>query len=109
MKKQQIPFDFSKWGQDGITCVFEDSPILTLHLNLRNQLNYYGITESGTPFHTYVSSIKMYQEIKPREIWVNEYPRHFGNTYNTKEEAEKYKTSSCVRTIKFREVLDDEQ
>ena len=51
----------------------------------------------------------MYQEIKPREIWVNEYPQWLGKAYKEKDEAESRKSNNYIKTIKFREVLDDEQ
>lgn len=49
--------------------------------------------------------VKEYKE-GPREWWVNEYPDYFGFFYHTREEAEKNKVDSVIRTIKVREVIE---
>lgn len=83
----------------------------TLHLHPHNKDHYYGIAHNGLTFRVHVFSLTMYQEIKPREIWVNEYPSGFRNSavHVSKVSAELDSGGSCLRQIKFREVLDDEQ
>lgn len=116
MKKVKIDFDFSKWGQRDVDTTLKGHTIQTLHKHPNAKVNecFYGIDGFGHAFKTYLNSgeLEMYQEIKPREIWVNEY-QTIGCTnsciYQSEEEAIKNKSRNYIRTIKFREVLDDEQ
>ena len=114
MKKQQIEFDFSKWGQEGISVKLPSSNhAVTLHKSPLGDNSYYGISTDNYTFHISEKNIKMYQEAKPREIWVNEYPENKTTNvfWDTKEEAEPklLNYATPIRTIKFREVFDDEQ
>ena len=109
MKKQQIEFDFSKWGQEGIS-VDDICGRLVIRL-YENPIKdeFYGVAHDGSVFALPKQKFTMYQEVKPREIWVNEYYDFFGKGYHTKKEAMDRKASSCIRTIKFVEVIEDEQ
>ena len=111
MKKQQIPFDFTKWGQEGISVESSDFIVHTLHLHPHNKDNCYGIAHNGDAFNFHVGWLRMYQEIKPREIWVNEYSTGFGIMHFTEEAAiqQRDKARTFVKLVKFREVLEDEQ
>lgn len=116
MKKQKIDFDFSKWGQEGISVEYKGNRVQTLHQhpNENAYQYYYGVDCFNNFFVTYLSQLDliMYQEIKPREIWVNEQEGggfHYSKVFSSKEGAESQKLPFVIRTVKFREVLDDEQ
>lgn len=111
MKKVKIDFDFSKWGQEGISVIIDSKNVFVIHKNPIKTTWYYGLYENGFAFFCLVGDITMYQEIKPREIWVNEYPNNQRAYvfWDTKEDAET-KLLNCatpLRTIKFREVLEE--
>ena len=112
MKKQKIPFDFSKFGQEGISVDYLEESVIALHKHPNEEDLYYGIFENGC-FIGLPNELKMYQEIKPREIWVNEYTNGLSATcmwYDSEKEAAECKSAThYVKSIKFREVLDDEQ
>lgn len=111
MKKQQIEFDFSKWGQEGISVQKDQCEVIQLHKH-KIEGRVYGLVKVGFSFNIFECNedkVIMYQEIIPREIWVNEYPTKLGRCYDTKELAENMKSLDYIRTIKFIEVLDDEQ
>ena len=46
--------------------------------------------------------------IKPREVWVNEYPRNVATMWRTREEADERATQDRIRCIHFVEALDNE-
>ena len=111
MKKVKIDFDFSKWGQEGISVYHYNTKVLTLHKHFNpDEDYYYGISETNL-FGTSSKHLYMYQEIKPREIWVNEYPNNLRAYvfWDTKEDAETklLNYTTPLKTIKFREVLDE--
>lgn len=111
MKKQQIPFDFSKWGQEGIS-VDDICGRLVIRL-YENPIKdeFYGIAHDGSVFALPKEKFTMYQEIKHREIWVNEYSTGLGVMHFTEEAAiqQRDKARTFVKLVKFREVLEDEQ
>lgn len=108
--KKQIEFDFSKWGQEGITVNSGESQMITLHQNPNHPTYYYGLDLSSNACSYHKSKLTMYQEVKPREIWVNEYKHKLGETcYSTIQGASKGSAVGCLRQVKFREVLDNEQ
>lgn len=110
--KKQIEFDFFKWGQEGISVEIEGVKVLGLHQNPTNTYDYYGIDSKGLTFIRNKIELRMYQEIKPREIWVNEQEGgvfHYSKVFSSKAEAESQKLPFVIRSVKFREVLDDEQ
>ena len=112
MKRQQIDFDFSKWGQEGISVILPSrNHAVTLHKSPLGDNSYYGISNDTYTFHVNVNNLKMYEEIKPREIWVNEYSTGFGIMHFTEKDAiqQRDKARTFVKLVKFREVLDDEQ
>lgn len=110
MKKVKIDFDFSKWGQEGISVYHYNTKVLTLHKHFNHgEYYYYGISETNL-FGCASKHLFMYQEIKPREIWVNEYPTHLAEfVYTSKEQAVIGSADNTTKQIKFMEVLDDEQ
>ena len=108
--KKQIEFDFSKWGQEGIS-VKTDMEVLNLYKNDILNNFYYGIDINGVVFSLPEKHLKMYQETKPREIWVNEQQDaifHYSKVFASKKEAESQKLPFVIRTIKFREVEDEQ-
>ena len=46
--------------------------------------------------------------LKPREVWVNEYPRNVATMWRTREEADERATQDRIRCIRFVEALDNE-
>lgn len=110
--KKQIEFDFEKWGQDGISVYIDDVQMATLHKNPFMLNSYYGISaKNGEDImwcnNSTTYTIKMYQEVKPREIWVNEYKNGLGSfSYLSKEDARKCSASNCIRQVKFIEVIE---
>ena len=46
--------------------------------------------------------------IKPREVWVNEYPRNVATMWRTREEADERATQDRIRCTRFVEALDNE-
>jgi hypothetical protein len=49
----------------------------------------------------------MYQEVKPREIWVNEYDNGYKyGIYASIEEAKSHAGNGLIRQVKFIEVID---
>jgi len=107
--RKSIPFNFELWGQEDIKIYDEDNEVLLIHLHPSTK-SYYGVYKDGTNFFGCIEdSLTMYQEVKPREIWVNEYTIGLSDThYPTKELAIKYaaNTSTEIRQIKFIEVID---
>ena len=107
--KKQIPFNFELWGTEGISVDdIMGRLVIKLHENpIRD--DFYGIVHDGSPFACKDINLIMYQEVKPREIWVNEYTIGLSNThYPTKELATKYaaNTSTEIRQVKFIEIID---
>ena len=111
MKKQQIDFDFEKFGQKDVTAFIDGVEIATMHkFPVGYPDRYYGIDVQGMTYDRHKSRIKMYEEIKPREIWVNKYKHKLGERcYTTLEKAIEGSAGGCIGQVKFREVLDDEQ
>lgn len=109
--KKQIEFDFGKWVQEGISVKSWDDSVVALHKHPNKEDLYYGISEHGC-FICTPKELTMYQEEKPREIWVNEQESagfHYSKVFSSKEEAESQKLPFVIRTVKFREVQDNEQ
>lgn len=109
MKEVVIDFDFSKFGQEDITCKSGGLYIHTLHEHPHNKDHYYGIAANGSEFRTHVNFITMYQEMKPREIWINEQENagfHYSKVFSSKAEAEAQKLPFVTRTLKFVEAIE---
>lgn len=107
--KKRIEFDFSKWGQEWISVTIHSEDIIILHQNPINNNWFYGVYKNGMNFVCLDTDLEMYQETKPREIWVNEYKDGYTTSHQTKENALRLAGADCLRTIKFREVEDGEQ
>lgn len=108
--KKQIDFDFEKFGQKGVTAFIDGVEIETIHkFPVGYPDRYYGIDVRGMTYDRHKSRIKMYQEIKPREWWLNEYENRVGQPYDSQSEGYKNRAGGFKRQIKVREVLDDEQ
>jgi hypothetical protein len=109
--KKQIEFDFEKFGQENVTAFIDGVEILTVHKFPSSYPDrYYGLDVKGMTYDRHKSKLVMVQKIKPREIWLNEYPDGFiGSAHLSKEKAINFKLSTCIATIKFIEVLDNEQ
>ncbi len=103
--KKEIEFDFTKWGQDGISV--DDTMgrlVIKLHENpIKDE--FYGITHDGSTFAMHKNKFIMFQEVKPREFWVNIHKHGTPVFYYTEETAKSFATDN-VTTIKVREVLD---
>ncbi len=46
--------------------------------------------------------------VKPREVWINEYPRNVMTMWRTREEADERATQDRIRRTRFVEALDNE-
>ena len=103
--KKQIEFDFSKWGQEGISVETDTYNMATLHKNPINNL-YYGVDEDGDLNSGKATEFKMYEEVKPQEFWVNVYGDAYSYTfYHSKEQAQEY-LAKGGKTIKLVEVIE---
>jgi len=109
--KKQIPFNFELWGTERISVTESDLEILTVHLNPLNNA-YYGLCKNGASFWNLSKrDLIMYQEVKPREVWMNEsteFGLNISSVYFSKENAkanERYKS----RQVKFIEVINEEE
>ena len=104
---KQIEFDFSKWGQERIIVYNETDKMITLHKNPISSDLYYGVDEEGYTYSGLIIKFTMYEEIKPREIWVNEFSSgtYLMKAYHTKAEAESNQTGA-IGQIKFIEVIE---
>lgn len=104
--KKEIDFDFTKWGQDGISV--DDHMgrlIIKLHENpIKDE--FYGISHDDCTFALPKNKFKMFEEVKPREFWVNVYKDSASYVHTSKEDAEISKFIDCIETIKVVEVLD---
>lgn len=111
--KKEIDFDFEKFGQEGVEAFIDGVRILTTHKFPSGYPDrYYGIDVRGMTYDRHKSKLVMIEEIKPREIWVNEYPTtSYKNSciYESKEAAFIGSGKTANIQTKFREVLDDEQ
>tara|TARA_R110000868_G_scaffold23387_1_gene94392 strand:- start:430 stop:753 length:324 start_codon:yes stop_codon:yes gene_type:complete len=106
--KKQIDFDFSKWGQEGISVVIDGVPVAELHQNKIKGL-IYGIDSIGLVFNRQGKDLKMFEEVKPREFWANVYRnRKPVFIHETKEDAAFASSSSpdFVKIIKLVEVIE---
>jgi len=114
--KKEIEFDFAKWGQEGITASTEmgDNVLNIIKLKYpRNGYTYIVEIECKTPFlikednsNLMYGKITMFEEVKPREFWVNISKK--GNVYIYKDGIEAGASTGAwdTETIKVREVLD---
>lgn len=106
--KREIIFDFSKWGQEGISVETDTYNMVTLHKNPINNL-FYGVDEDGDLNSGKATEFKMYEEVKPREFWVNVYSDKTSQFIHfSKQEASiaKSDTHNFVKTIKLVEVIE---
>jgi len=106
--KEQIEFDFSKWGQPGITVQFKGSNglgFLKLHQHPINKDGYYGLTTNGHPFSSDVKNLQMYYEQIPREVYINVYPDTMSGPYLNFDQA-KLNCNLDGKTTTFREVIE---
>jgi hypothetical protein len=102
--KKQIEFDFAKWGQDGISVEWYGQKVLSMHINPTSSAYYYGMVNGTTCFNTTQSNLTMFEEVNPREFWVNVYNNGNGYCYNSQSIA-KQALADNGQTIKVREVL----
>lgn len=106
--KKEITFDFAKWGQEGISVIDKDNNIdvCTLHKSPFVLNTYYGLLDNESTYHLSVTDLTMFEEVKPREFWVNVTGK--GDIYIYKDFASA--DSQCgdwtTETIKVREVLE---
>jgi len=112
MKRVKIDFDFSKWGEHGVSVEFKGYTIQTLHKHPNTDANecFYGINGFGHLFKTYLSSneLQMFELQKPREIWVNEYVDGTSYIHDSLDSAIDSHRSVKGKTTKFIEVIEDE-
>lgn len=112
--KKQIEFDFAKWGQEGISVAVNGCKIATLHKHTSIPDCYYGHYEKSiNTFSLYGNNFTMFQEVKPREFWINLYSNGCKSIHSCTEEANELAknvqinhTHLTIETIKVREVLD---
>lgn len=104
--KKQIEFDFAKWGQEGISVFDKDNNIsvCTLHTSPFVLNTYYGLLDNERPYHLSGTDLTMFEEVKPREFWVNITPKGYLYLYNDSKTAEE-NSVNYGKTIKVREVL----
>jgi hypothetical protein len=111
--KREIEFNFAKWGQDGVVVQSENGHfVFDMHHNKISNY-YYGYYENGDLFSTINTALRMYEEVKPREFWMNLYSNGMIAILDSKEQAEDVGRSFVfvnpdkrVETIKVIEVLD---
>jgi hypothetical protein len=104
--KKQIDFDFTKWGQEGVSVECYKEEILSLHINPKSSNYYYGMVNGTTCFNVTKSYLTMYEEVKPREFWVIMYGNKSSRLfYDTKEQAQKYLVGGGI-IIKVVEVIE---
>jgi len=111
--KKQIEFDFAKWGQEGISVTVNGKNVITLHKNPNHANYFYGMTGPTLMFNNSGPCFTMFEEVKPREFWVNVYENRSVGIYETEQSAieafnssRKYAPKINGQTIKVREVLD---
>lgn len=110
--KEQIEFDFSKWGQPGITVEIVNIKynIATLHQIPNNTDRFYGVYTNGQTFDWHKDFLFMYYEQIPREFYINVYPgNRFQNTVSgayTNYDQAKSNCNSNGKTTTFREVIE---
>ena len=103
--RKRIEFDFNKWGQDGIEVEYKEYNIITLHSHPNAKSNtFYGISEMGF-FDAKREQLVMYEDKKPREIWINEYPFEYRAFYISEKEAIEDTQEHFLKRSKFIEVL----
>lgn len=105
--KEQIEFDFSKWGQPGITVEIVNIKynIATLHQIPNNTDRFYGVYTNGQTFDWHKDFLFMYYEQIPREFYINVYQMDSMSVYNTIDKAKMHCTE-FGKTIKVREVIE---
>lgn len=108
--RKAIPFNFELWGKEGISV--DDTMgrlIVKLHEHPMKD-EFYGVTHDGCTFALPANKFIMYQEVKPREIYVNDRNDMFvgSSIYFSKEEAIEGIAGDAkkVRQVKFIEVLE---
>lgn len=108
--KKQIDFDFAKWGQEGISIKYNKIHDVVAIMKSTLQFTYvieHRIDNSlgVKAIHTDKCDLTMFEEVKPREFWVNVYGDGFSFLYDTKSEA-----IQCLdiggKTIKLVEVIE---
>jgi len=106
--KKEIEFDFAKWGQEGISVEINGAKIATLHKHTLIPDAYYGIFDSSSfnTFCLYGNNFKMFEEVKPREFWVNITNKDNIYIYNDFASADAQCGDWTVETIKVREVIE---
>jgi hypothetical protein len=123
--KKEIEFDFAKWGQEGvITLDNKGNAVLNLWAISKptnewiyiveidnNRMPFY-LNKNGANMHS-GCIIKMFEEVKPREFWVNIYQGGSINIYESElnargayESSMRFAPKIKGETIKVREVLD---
>jgi hypothetical protein len=113
-KKREIEFDFAKWGQDGVIILTDKgNEMLTFHKKPKSDSLFYGVDEYGYLQSGDKTAFKMFEDIKPREFWMNLYSNGMIAILDSKEQADDVGRSFIfvnpdkrVETIKVREVLD---
>lgn len=111
--KRKIEFNFSKWGKEGVTVEPswpEKAYAVSVHVNPVNG-QIYGVFNNGSLFVSNEDDLVMYEEVKPREIWVNEYPQPIGifksSIWNDERSAALNTNADCIRQVKFIEVIEE--
>jgi len=109
--KKQIEFDFAKWGQKGISIkynkIHDVSAIMKSSIQYLYVIEYIGYFSLGKKNLACADrcDLVMYEEVKPREFWVNVYEDGFSFLYDRKAEA-----YLCLdiggKTIKLVEVIE---
>jgi hypothetical protein len=102
MKKTEIDFDFAKWGQEGISVELNSSEVIKIHEYIDSAV-LYGVNLKGA-FLDKKENFKMFEEVKPREFWVNVSQDEIKIYESAKEAAFFLRENS--QTIKVREVIE---
>jgi hypothetical protein len=104
--KKEIEFDFAKWGQEGISVKSDGLIAVAMHQNNIKGL-IYGIDSKGIVFHREAKDFTMFEEVKPREYYMNVYKDgSCGRGWTLKHQATDLQAEDVLETIKVREVLD---
>lgn len=112
--RKEIPFNFELWGkEDNIMILFGQFEVANIMKSTTDDVfcvEYKHLDGSNRLAFISQNDLTMYQEVKPREIYLNEFEGRFqGRTYYpSKGDANDNVSFGGTRQVKFIEVLEEE-